>query len=733
MSGGSTVVSTKKREGNVTISMANISISVRVPAIVVGCAMLLALVVGIANVRQASDAVMDAAERNLAAVAESRTSALQGYLSSIEQDLRTLATNPFVTGAMAELSQAWRLLEGDPTERLQRLYITDNPHPAGAKDNLDAAPDSSSYSVLHGQYHPWFRQLLRERGYYDIFLFDPLGNLVYTVFKELDYATNLLDGRWRDTDLAAVFRAAHDDTTPGSVHFRDFSPYAPSNDLPASFMSTPLHDADGRLIGVLAFQMPIGRLNETMGVQAGLGATGEAYLVGTDGLMRSDSRFSETSTILRQQVSTGAAKRALAGESGIEEAVGYRGVPTLTAFRPFEFHGARYAMVAEQELDEVTAPIRGMRDWMIAIVAGALLLVGLFGVAMSRRLSRPIGRLTECMRRLADGDLEVAVPAMERGDEIGQMAQAVAVFKRNAAEQRTMEARQQVEQTARQNRAGRIETLIVGFDARAAEVLRAVGASASELEGTAQSLTTTAEENSGRSMAVSAATQQASENVQTVAAAVEEMSSSVSEISRQVHSASEIARDAVERSDQAGRQVGNLAEASQRIGEVVSMISDIASQTNLLALNATIEAARAGDAGKGFAVVASEVKNLAKQTATATEEIAGLVTDIHSATADAVGGIEDVGGIIRRMDEIAAAIAAAVEQQGSATDEISRNVQAAAKGAAEIGSQIVQLSSGAEHVGGAAGAVLGSAQALTRQAADLRREVDAFLSEVRAA
>ena len=278
----------------------NLSIALKLPMMIVGAGGLVGICIGFAAYWNAAGTLESEARVRLAALLESRKASLGDYLGSIEEDLQSVASNPMTGQALAAFRDGWHELDGNPEETLQRLYINENPNPVGSKENLDAASDGSYYSEAHAAYHPWFRQFLRARGYYDIFLFDLEGNLVYTVFKELDYATNLDTGKYRNTDLGNAFRAARDNASSDFEAFFDFKPYAPSNGAPASFISTPILDVDGQAQGVLVFQMPIDRLNEVVQQSAGLGATGQTFLVGEDGLMRTDSRFADESTILAQ-------------------------------------------------------------------------------------------------------------------------------------------------------------------------------------------------------------------------------------------------------------------------------------------------------------------------------------------------------------------------------------------------------------------------------------------------
>ena len=354
-------------------------------------------------------------------------------------------------------------------------------------------------------------------------------------------------------------------------------------------------------------------------------------------------------------------------------------------------------------------------------------------LTMIRGVSMPIRAMTDAMRRLAGGDMAVAVPSIERKDEIGAMASAVQVFKDSMIERERLAAEQEAERIAKERRAMEVERLIQGFDRTVSNVLGGVASASTELSRTAESMVDLAHQTNQQAGASAAAAEQTSANVQTVAAATEEMSASTQEIARQVSRSTEVAEQAVQEAQQTGVTVRGLADATNRIGEVVKLISDIASQTNLLALNATIEAARAGEAGKGFAVVASEVKALANQTAKATDEIATQIAGVQAATNGTVAAIEGIGQTITNINAIAATIAAAIEEQNATTGEITRNVQQAAQGTQEVSSNVLQVNQAASQTGAAATQVLGASDELSRQSETLRREVETFLAGIRAA
>jgi len=366
--------------------------------------------------------------------------------------------------------------------------------------------------------------------------------------------------------------------------------------------------------------------------------------------------------------------------------------------------------------------------------AASVITAIVMGFLLSRGIATPIRSMTDVMAKLAKGDYTLTITGLDRGDEIGRMAQAVDVFKVNGREMERLRADQETEKfRAEERRRADMLALADRFELAIQGVVGGVASAASDMQSTASAMSSTAEETSRQATAVAAASEQASANVNTVAGATEELSASIKEIGRQVANSTEIASLAVQETQKTNGIMSGLVEAARQVGAVVSLIQDIASQTNLLALNATIEAARAGEHGKGFAVVASEVKQLANQTAKATEDIQGKVAEIQEATGGAASAIQGIGTTIDRINEIAATIAAAVEQQAAATSDIAGNVQQAAQGTREVSTNISGVTQAASETGAAASQVLGSASGLSRQSAKLQEEVDRFIANIRAA
>jgi methyl-accepting chemotaxis protein len=434
-----------------------------------------------------------------------------------------------------------------------------------------------------------------------------------------------------------------------------------------------------------------------------------------------------------------AAVAAVGGESGVilstharkkvEQAAGYAHMSGA-----YNYPGLGWSVLTRIEDEEVNAVAKTVAFWMQVAIAVAIITTAVFAWFIGGGVAGALVGMTAAMRALAGGNKAIEVPGLGRKDEIGGMAGALQVFKESAIEMDRMHAAQKAaELKAEEDKRRAMNTLADSFQSQVGTIVTQVSSAATQLQTTAQGMTATAEETSRQSTAVAAASEQAATNMQTIASATEELTASVNEITRQVTDAAQIARHAVDDARKTDGTVQGLADAAQKIGNVIQLISDIASQTNLLALNATIEAARAGESGKGFAVVASEVKNLASQTAKATEDIGVQIVAMQSVTNEAVTAIRNIGATIGKISQISTTIASAVEEQSAAMQEIARNVEQAAAGTKEVTRNIDGVSQAASQTGQSAHEVFDATQLLTKSADDMKSQIDQFLQNVKAA
>ncbi len=631
---------------------------------------------------------------------------------------------------------------------MQQRYIKANPNPLGSKDALMASSDGSNYSQLHRKFHPSIRELQQRFGYYDIFLIDAeTGHVVYSVFKELDYATSLKDGPFADSGLAEAYRGAMGLSSSNEIFMTDFAPYLPSYQDPAIFIATPVFDGDKR-VGVLAFQLPIDRINSVMTgegkwKESGLGESGETYLVGSDYKMRSQSRFwledkagflaaiakagidtttvnaikSKQTVIGLMTVNSQGVKSALRGQTGSSVFNDYRGVPVLSAYKPIEVNGQKWAILAEEDEEEAEAAAIELHSYVIFLVwstAFVLLIAsGVLGWMFSVSVVRPLERIVASMKDISSGSGDLTVRLEDKAhDELGMLARAFNVFVEkldgimsNIGDSTTELA------TASEELSMITKDTRNGIERQHAEIQQVATA--------VEEMTATVKEVAQNTNAVADASREAGSHVDTGRIVVTDSSESIQRLSNSM----------VE-----SRQVVNaLQDDSERVGTVLDVIKSIAEQTNLLALNAAIEAARAGEQGRGFAVVADEVRVLAKRSQDSAEEIRVIIeslqdrseqttTMLQANISDLESTVElnektqqaftEIETAVSKLLEMSIQIANATEEQAAVTEEISRNLD-------NTNQEANTIASGAEQTSE-------SSMMLARLGDDLKVHVDQF-------
>ena len=528
-----------------------------------------------------------------------------------------------------------------------------------------------------------FDQFNTMMQYYDLFLINPTGYCFYTVAKEADYQTNLVNGKYSQSNLGKLTQHVLKSKKFGIV---DFAPYAPSNDEPAAFIAKPVV-VDDHVEMIVALQLPTEKINSIMNKRAGMGKTGETYLVGNDKLMRSDSFHDQDSRSMKAsfanpsigKVNTLASRKGLAGETDCKIIKNYLGSNVLSAFTPINIlNTTTWVLISEIHYSEAFATVEALKATSIFILIVSAILIVVFALFVAKAFKEPIIKGVDFAKQMAKGDMTGNL-GIDQKDEIGELAQSLndmvsslrSMFKDIATGVENLASSSTQLSSISQQISGRSED--------------------SALKST--QVASAAEEMSSNMTSVAAAVEEASTNVGTVATAAEEMNVTISEISQQASKAKQKAEGAVQVSTETNERVKALGQVAKDVGSITETITEIAEQTNLLALNATIESARAGESGKGFAVVANEIKELARQTASATDEIRQQINNIQNTTASTVSEIDHIREEIQEVNDYVTSIAAAIEEQTTATREISESVSQASAGIQDASANVAQTSS----------------------------------------
>lgn len=633
-----------------------------------------------------------------------RSYSVRQIISNIETDLVSLSQSPATSSALVAFDEGWEALGPDAQAALQTAYITQNRHPSGEKHKLDRAEGEAAYHDAHETFHNGLRTLIEVKGYYDAFLINPEGDIIYSVFKELDYATNLSDGKYAQSGLGAAYRAATK-AAEREVVFADMDPYAPSAGAAAAFLATPVKGSDGSLIGVIAVQVPVDILGVITNNSDGLGKTAQVFLVGADFKSRTKSRFDGGFGVLETLPEVDHIKAALRGDTGFSVGtIGLDGHPVYAASRPLGLELANWALVVEQDVSDVMAPVR-QKAWALVLIGLAVCtIMSLIGWRIATSITRPLHQIAVGMDRLASGDVAAKVEEAQRSDEIGDIGKSLLSLQKDLkvardAEEQRIEQQHEQEKVVENLSAGLLqlsqgdfsatidtpfsgehETLRADFNKTVTtlnETLGHVVTAVSRIRNGAAEINQSSNDLSHR-------TESQAATLEETAAALEEMTASVKSAADSARSVETITGEAKQEAEASGKVVQNavtamteIEESSKQIAQIILVIDDIAFQTNLLALNAGVEAARAGEAGRGFAVVASEVRALAQRSSDAAMEIKTLIGESSKQVESGVDLVGKAGEalnmIVERVNNIAqlvSGIAEGASEQSNGIEEI---------------------------------------------------------------
>ncbi|NBN65791.1 HAMP domain-containing protein [Microvirga tunisiensis] len=703
-------------------------ISRKLPAVMISLGLLCAAGVGIASYFSAASIMMQQGEEGLFALAESEAGEVENFFQDVTTEVSGFADSMSVISAYRRLGAGYEKYGADAPRILTETYVTANPHPPEARDAL-VKTGYKPYDTAHKTYHPILRRFAQTSGFGDILLISLDGEVIYSLRKRSDFTANLRDPAWSGSPLGQAFAQAIAGQ-PDQAHIQDAAPHPARNGIPTGYIATPI-SIGRKAIGVIAFETPSKRLDSLLGTYAGMGETGNMFLVNESGEAQNDS--ARTAAVDERRmivVPASDVNESLSGLTKLHELDNGAGGTLVAAMVPVEAPGKRYAMLVVQDRDELLSGLTTLQNWALLICLIGGISTAVVAIVFSGRMSRRIRNLSTAMQQLAAGRIDTPLPADNRSDEIDDMTRTVVVFKENLIRREELEAGARIERDKERHRQAHVEAIILKFRDLIGEMVTRVDAKTGVLTVSAANMNRIALDASRQASSASLASAHSSENVQTVAAAAEELTTAISEILSQSGRAGQIVEDTTATARQTDAEVASLDEAAEKIGAVVGMIREIAEQTNLLALNATIEAARAGSAGKGFAVVAAEVKALSDQTARATEQIGQQIAGVQRLTKSAIGAIRRISEQIESVHVVTGAITSAVGEQRKATQEITQSIALAASGSSEVVSNVGQVTEAIQITLREAGSVDQVSAEVKHVSQDLMQAVEDFLSEM---
>ena len=725
----------------------SINIAKKLPTIIGMISFVVATTIGVIGYSDFRHSMVQETEKALLILTEERSAALSNWFEEIERNVRFFGESPTTKDAVAAFSSSFSLMSEDPITDRQRDYIGDNPHPEGQRDQLERAAPNVPYNFNHATYHPFFRNISKSRSYYDAFLFNTDGDLVYSVYKDRDFATNFVDGPYASSGLGRVFAAAISGTA-GEIYFEDFSSYAPSNGQAAAFIATPILGDNGKILGVFAIQVPASNIAEILAKPDGLGETGVVYAVGTDFRTRNVSRFDENSSILDQAPRLAHIEAAATGRTAFfPRTNGIGGAPVVAQTTSLNILGERWGIVGEFAVSETLAPVYHVRNTMLIVTLLGVGSAVFLGFLTAKSVTRPLDQLGEDMKAVSQGNYARDISDTDRGDEIGGLARILVAFRDKLRESHEAENARKVLQEEQERVVERLSTALnrladgdltakIGteFHGDYDKLRKDYNRSIDKLNDTIGSVVmsvgiirTRVSEMSGSSDELSRRTENQAATLEETAAALDEITTSVRSAASGAQEVEQIVSAAQSDADNSGVVVRNavsamteIEQSSNEISQIIGVIDDIAFQTNLLALNAGVEAARAGDAGRGFAVVASEVRALAQRSSDAAKQIKDLIND---SSQQVQRGVDLVGQAGQALNTIVDRIA---HISGLVT-EISSGAQEQSTGLGEINIGVTQLDKVTQQNAAMVDEATHASHALNQDAENLAKNVSQFL------